>query len=163
MPRRRALRVLGTAAAVVAFPALRPGRARAHPGCPNPTQLHCSDGRFGTHYCCDHGMQCCKGACVLAESQCCTDPNGVGFGCPPREEFRASDRRTYRNKCNGGGTEGVCRQSITCPLGTTCCGAGSGAYECGSCCEKNEECAGKRCRAKCAKGRVRCGSKCCDK
>lgn len=112
MPRRRALRTIGMALAVGAFPGLRPGRAA---GSPEGSRSSCGDQT------CGHGQaDCCvdlKGTgrfnrvgCYDPKTRrCCIGPGPSGenatWTCP-----KCSGCGTYENTCSGGPQPEGCKK-----------------------------------------------------
>ncbi len=175
MPRRRALRLLGSALAFVAVPMLRPSSARAvGSGVGAPDTIDPPTGPFGPPVRCgnvicnptSNCVKCCPaegggGSCCPCYYSCrprsglCDKP----FACPP-------DARPY---CGAQGH--CCAPNEFCFKGSIClpvCKPGEQLCE-GDCCPKGAECvqlpgmARRVCTAKCPGGKTRCGLVCCSK
>jgi hypothetical protein len=185
MPRRRALRLLGSALALAALPAGRatpgeaaraarpitgPGRAArvVPPTGPFGEPVPCGDVVCNPTYNC---VKCCMqstgqpGSCCPCYSNC--SPTGSGlcaeaFACPP-------DARPYCGK------HGVCcAPNEFCFKGSICvpiCEKGEERCD-EDCCAKGFECVNakvpgqplrRQCFPKCPGGRVRCGLGCCER
>ena len=159
MPRRQALRAVGAAFAVAAFPALRPDRAAASAvraqACPSPTKRCFVAIKYGTH----------EGGCYYPEyAQCCVGPNNdavhpnkMSWTCP--KDFDCGSAKNgfckCTNKCKDGKcrpkSKGRCVNGTCCPLirTTTAPGGGYRVYCCpagtiavpgsvGLCCRKGQ-------------------------
>jgi hypothetical protein len=144
MPRRRALRVIGTALAVGAFPALRPDRAVGR----RSQAKQCSiswTGPRGEH------LTNVGGYYYPETEKCCTGPGTVDG----RRGFFAWVCRK-NDVC---GQFGAVHCIPTCPPGETKCGK--------ACCKGRrptlpaEVCYQGRCRPTCPEKTVKCGNTCC--
>ena len=186
MPRRRALRLLGSALVLAAVPALRPSRARATGGGveagPNieagPDIIDPPEGPFGPPVRCgdtvcnpaSNCVKCCPaqgggGSCCPCYFSCTTTGSGLcnkQVACPP-------DGRPF---CGPPGH--CCASNESCYRGSIClpiCKPGEELCE-DDCCPRGTECANlplpggrarRVCTAKCPGGRTRCGLTCCPK
>lgn len=162
MPRRQALRTLGAAFAVAAFPALRPDRALGHVGhlqsrAGTPTRLRCfvkipfGTHEGGTYY--PQYQKCCKGPNNDPQH-----PNLMSWICP-KDNSCGSAATVFcpcPTKCKDGGccprSKGHCVNGTCCPAirtttrpgssgkGVACCPAGTIAVPGGSglCCPKGK-------------------------
>ena len=148
LPRRRVLRLLGSAVAVAALPSFRarPALARGTGlNCPPPTIL-CSNGR-GSELCRDPGEECCDYPEALVRCKVGTKCGGsVNNACVDECPNRCKDGKCCpKNK-------GRCVKDACCPAirttfapgtnrkGAACCPPGTIAVpgETGQCCPKGD-------------------------
>ena len=148
LPRRRVLRLLGSAVAVAALPSFRtrPALARGTGlNCPPPTTL-CSNGR-GSELCLDPGEECCDYGVALVRCKVGTKCGGsYNNACVDACPTRCKDG-TCCPKSKGRCVKGVCCPAIrtTFAPGTNrkaaaCCPSGTIAVPgaLGQCCPKGD-------------------------
>ena len=165
MPRRRALRLLGSAFLAGAVPMQRPRRATAArpavscPGCAgdlvttDPPYCKCCKAGLGCfNKCCPPGSICWPSPTNVARSLCC--PHGW-MVCGKLQRGGTNPLFDYSFCCPRSKPcdplSGTC--SGTCPRGTRKCG--------GSCCANDEPCSNGKCG--CPDKRERCAKTCCPK
>lgn len=153
MPRRRAVRVVGTALAFAALPSLAPRTVRATGRavpCIGQYPIPCGQG------CCIEGGKCCgvrkDGLPLCCTSQspvCCVQPGGqTKICCKANEQCGPVTRNEiYGNK------ERTCVRR--CPPGRAFCR--------GKCCPPGQECRSGKCASPCKPSWRKCGRKCCPK
>lgn len=145
MPRRQALRFIGTTFAGMSLAGLRPPWALADRDCTG--QQICVPGNANCFtICCPQGLICCTGpADPSSKSGCSTNPHC----CDPCDPGGST--------CLGNGScgPGPVADSCHCPPGQTKCGA--------ECCSAGQVCSGGRCSRTCPPGTRRCGLDCCKK
>lgn len=185
MPRRRALRLLGSAVVVATVPGFRalPARAGAmvtQGECGGTTPKRCDNGK-GTAICVPATTTCCFfDDAVVGCRQCYKcGPNSKLLPCIGSDELRCgqiccaegefcADRQQPlcctkgANYCGVIGTPGSGQsgrgKGTCCPEGTKCCGNDKRT----DCCGPGQGCKDGRCT--CPKDkRVKCGKDCCDK
>jgi len=148
LPRRRMLRMLGSAIVVTALPGLRAGSAHAHGTglqCPSPTTV-CSNGK-GSEVCVEPGGDCCIYDVAVVACQ-------PGFKCGGSYNNACVD--ACPNRCKDGKccprNKGRCVGGTCCPLkrstfapgtnrkGVACCPPGTIAVPgaTGKCCPKGD-------------------------
>lgn len=171
MPRRRALRTIGAALAVGAFPALRPGRAAGHAagstaGCPitctGEEQKCCvklaGKDRYNAVGCYDPKFQ----KCCVGSNQDPKKPENATWRCS-----KCAPCGTFKKPCSGRGALEVCGEKC-CAQGeycassrrSLCCRKDEEACE-DKCCGPKQQCIDGQCR--CPAGRAVCGRECCAK
>ena len=160
MPRRQALRAVGAAFAVAAFPTLRPDRAAASAvrvqECPSPTKRCFVAIKDGTH----------EGGCYYSDyAKCCVGPNNdsvhpnqMSWTCGKDEDCGSAKAGFCKctNKCKDGKccpkSKGRCVKGACCPAirttfapgtnnkGAACCPPGTIAVPggVGLCCPKGK-------------------------
>lgn len=184
MPRRRALRLLGSAVAVAVLPGLRARPAGAHA---KKLTFRCGPGtepcsRNGLDVCMPEGGTCCW----FSPKESGYEPWGIVVGCPPGTNCGTARRQRCicppEHRC---GQDGCCPETEFCasPNRSLCCKKGQDACLVpnrpeGTCCDKNERCCSSPTRADCCGEKqachdgacrcpktqpVKCGRKCCKK
>jgi hypothetical protein len=173
MPRRRALRLMGSTLAAATFAGLRPGAARAECLCRGGLKCCPPEGPW----CCLPDWPCCPGAGPPGFAECCAPDEtccGRGGCCPPSFQCCPPilDGYTYccepDEHCCGGDLGQLCCDPdwFCCPGGDAC--APPGGHCCperGISCLAEDFCCGPPeycCTGECPPGRAECGTGCCQ-